>query len=388
MNEDFEIVDFPDGYHIHSIGGDSRAIKHLVSTMQLAVAENERERKGPIFHADLNLSDPDGKDFGLNIMYEMFSRGLPGIRRRVSCEICEIFIREFGNLCYLSKDGTLMPLIWPDNDVVPEYYRKAVGNVRKLFEGRPLGKVFNNCLETYKYWSEYRARKAAGKDTYTHTDVNILDRVRNFSAPTESKDLAKVLEKIIADNDEKTIDRTYKLLIHDILPHTKFFKPWITWLKNVIAAITLRRDIKSADRRALVSRYANLAAEGCLPSCRNGELAKLMSIVKLEEDIKLIRSKWTTLVNPKDKSPEMMLSRVSNLMADLKYNTKSFFRTFIEYAQIPANVSYVHYPPFILGGFSPGLPSLAALGGSFPKLLLFATVIRCEIFHLPYLHDP
>ncbi|QSZ36658.1 hypothetical protein DSL72_006539 [Monilinia vaccinii-corymbosi] len=338
MDEAFEILDHPDGYRVSELGGDRRSIQPLIAAMQLTVQENERNQKGPIFHADLSLSDPAGKDFGMNIIYEMFSRGLPGKRRKESCDICETFIKDFGNLCYLSDNATLVPLVWPEEDIVPEYYRRAVANVRKLFEGRPLGEEFRHHLETRKHWSAYKARKSHKTDTYDHMDVDMLGDSRSRYAPTQSEELTEILERIVADNDEATIDRTYKMLIHDILPHAKSCKKWIVWIKNAVAAIKVRNNLGRKDRRALMARYASLAAEGCLASLRNGELAQLMSCVKVGEEIRTIIPKWIQLVNPQDVSPEDMARTTSRLISDMGYNTTCFYRSFIKLSQIPSSV--------------------------------------------------
>ncbi|KAI9642084.1 hypothetical protein NHQ30_009955 [Ciborinia camelliae] len=336
MDECFEIIDLPDGYHISELSGDQRAIQPLVAAMQLTVTENLTKRGGPIFHADLSLSDPAGKDFGMNIIYEMFSRGLPNQRRMMSCEICETFIRDFGDLCYLSDDATLVPLLWPGEDVVPDYYRQAVANVRKMFEGRPLGKDFLSHLETLSHRSAYYARKSDNYDTYDHMDVDLLVDCRSRYEPAESTELAELLERIIAVNDEKTIARASTLLINDILPHANLYKIWIVWLKNVAAAIKVRKTLDLQGRRTLMARYASLAAKGCLPSLYNGELAKLMSYVRAGEDIKSIKPKWIKLVNPQEGiSLEDMARTTSRLMSDLGYNTTCFYRSFIRLGQIP-----------------------------------------------------
>ncbi|KAA8569415.1 hypothetical protein EYC84_001053 [Monilinia fructicola] len=268
----------------------------------------------------------------------MFSRGLPNERRKESCEICETFIRDFGNLCYISDSAALVPLIWPGEDIVPEYYRRAVANVRKLFEGRPLGKEFYHHLETRSHWSAYEARKSKNIDTYAHMDVNTLGNCRSLYGSTESEELAEILERVLADNDEKTIDRTYKLLAHDLLPHAKSYKTWILWLKNAAAAIKVRNEAGPLERKVLIARYAFLAAEGCLPSLRNGELAKLMSFVKLGQDIMLIIPKWIKLVNPQEGVPLTDVARTtSRLISDLGYNTTCFYRSFIKLSQIPSS---------------------------------------------------
>lgn len=344
MDEDFEIVDLPDGYHISELSGDQRAIEPLVASMQLTVAENERNRKGPIYHADLKLSDPTGKDFGKNIIYEMFSRGLPNKRRMTSCVTCETFIRNFGDLCYLSEDATLVPLIWPGEDIIPDYYRKAVANVRQLFEGRPLGEEFRYHLETVNEWLAYSARKAGKDDTYYHIDINVLSHSRPYHGPTKSDHLGELLDRIIEDNDENTIARTHAMLINDVLPHAKLYKPWIVWLKNAVAAIRVRNDLKQEDRKELIARYAFLAAKECLPSLYNGALANLMSFVRDGERTISIELKWMQLVNPKSGiSPEDMARTTSRLISDLGYNTTCFYRSFLKIGQIPPSVCH-DYP--------------------------------------------
>ncbi|ESZ92404.1 hypothetical protein SBOR_7212 [Sclerotinia borealis F-4128] len=337
MDDAFEIVDLPDGYHICELSGDRRAIEPLVAAMQLTVSENNKNRRGSIFYADLSLSDPSGKDFGKNIIYEMFSRGLPNKRRMMSCEICETFIRDFGNLCYLSEDATLVPLVWPAEDVVPEYYQKAVANVRKLFEGRPLGREFLSHLDIYNHQGANYGRGKASNDTYRHMDVEILGNVRSLGT-TQSEELGPILEQIIARNDEKTISRAHTMLIHDVLPLAKSYKTWITWLKNAATAIKVRNDLKPEDRRMLMARYAFLAEKGCLPSLFNGELAQLMSSIEVEEDIPSIKSKWIQLVNPqKDISPDDMARTTSRLMSELGYNSTDFDRSFIKLNQIQSS---------------------------------------------------
>ncbi|TGO23820.1 hypothetical protein BPAE_0121g00370 [Botrytis paeoniae] len=336
MEEEFEIIDLSDGYHISELSADDRAIQPLAAAMQLTVNRNERNRGGPLFHADLRLSDPTGRDFGMNVIYEMFSRGLPNKRRMMSCEICETFIRDFGNLCCLSDDGTLVPFIWPGEDIVPDYYRQAVTNVRKLFVGRPLGEEFRSHLETAQQWLSYYARKSGNLDTYDHMDVSILGHVRAYHGPTESEHLAEVLERILADNDEKIISQTHVMLMNDVLPHVKLYQPWIAWLKNVAIAIKVRDNLGPEARKTLIAKYSFLAAEGCLPSLYNGELAKLMSFVRAGEGITSIQSKWMQIVNPQDGIPPKDIARTMlRLISDLGYNTTCFYRLFIKIGQIP-----------------------------------------------------
>lgn len=342
MDEEFEIIDLPDGYHVSDLSADERAIQPLVAAMQLIVSRNDRNRGGPIFHADLGLSDPAGRDFGMNIVYEMFSRGLPNKRRMMSCEICEIFIRDFGNLCYLSDDGTLVPFIWPGEDIVPEYYRQAVANVRKLFVGRPLGEEFRSHLETVQQWLTYYARKSGSFDTYDHMDVGILGHVRAYHGPTESEHLAEVLERILADNDEETISRTHAMLMNDSLPHVKLYQSWIAWIKNVAIAIKVRDDLRPEARKTLIAKYSFLAVEGCLPSLYNGALAKLMSFVRTGESITSIQFKWMQIVNPQiGVPPKDKAHTTSRLISDLGYNTTCFYRLFIKISQIPTCVSHI-----------------------------------------------
>ncbi|KAF7870277.1 hypothetical protein EAF04_004025 [Stromatinia cepivora] len=339
MDETFEIVDLPDGYHISELSENKRTIQPLVAAMQLTIFQNKRNRKGPIFHADIKQSDPAGKDFGMNIIYEMFSRGLPNKRHMMSCAICENFIRDFGNLCYLAGDATLVPLVWPGEDIVPDYYRQAVANVRKLFEGRPLGEEFRNHLETVSHWSAYYSARKLGKhDAYGHMDVNILGKSRRYYGPTRSDDLAKILERIIADNDERTIARTHMYLTKDVLPHAKLYKSWIVWLKNAAAAIKVRDDLGPEGRKTLIARYAFQAAKECLPSLYNGALAQLMSSIRIGEDIMSIQTKWMQLVNSQDGVSQEDLARTtSRLISDLGYNTTCFYRSFLKIGQIPSS---------------------------------------------------
>ncbi|RFU32626.1 hypothetical protein B7463_g3727, partial [Scytalidium lignicola] len=89
---------------------------------------------GPIFHTKFDSQEPD-------FLYDAFVSGLPSeYRRSMECPACRQFMRNYGDLCVIENDGSLVPFLWPtDMEGVPEFWRQAVLNVVELFKDKVVG---------------------------------------------------------------------------------------------------------------------------------------------------------------------------------------------------------------------------------------------------------
>jgi hypothetical protein len=113
-----------------------RAIEPLLDIMR--VNAKSLSNKGPIFHA-LSQLERDK-------ISNAFADGVPVEKRRVlNCTACKKFMKQYGDLCVVAEDGSLIPLAWPTNaekQNVPQYYRTPVENVLRLFQGQAVCEEF------------------------------------------------------------------------------------------------------------------------------------------------------------------------------------------------------------------------------------------------------
>ncbi|KAM3075297.1 hypothetical protein ACMFMF_005975 [Clarireedia jacksonii] len=259
MEDDFELVRFPAGQHVSEASGSPKAIEPLVLAMQLVARKNAQ--KGRIFHADLGVKDASGKDFGNDVIFETFCRALPvEDLPKMDCETCKAFMTNLGDLCILSPDATLIPLVWPVADDVPHFYRKSILDVRRLFKNRPLGRAFTGSHEDPRATYINTLRQIFWADDYSHMKIIIPQTPKDFAAVSESS-LISMFEKIIARYDQHTIDRVYEIIHNHELRNTQLYKAPITWLRNAINCIKAQDHLTSAARRKLIgASLANLCS--------------------------------------------------------------------------------------------------------------------------------
>jgi hypothetical protein len=284
MDDDFEIVSFPAGQHFSEASGSPKAIEPLVLAMQLAATKNAKI--GPIFHADLDVKDAFGQGSGTNIIFETFCRTLSADDRlMMECETCMEFMAKLGDLCVLSREATLIPLVWPEEDEVPDFYKESVLNVRKLFENRPLGRAFIRSRKSPSSTTINTLRQifqVGQADDYSHMTITISHMPKNPGALSESN-LISMFEQLIVRYDQRTIERVYEIVHKGEIRKAPTYKEPITWLRNAINCIMVQHHLTTTARKNLIALYAVASFEGCLPSLYRGVLGSLLLSTRQEE---------------------------------------------------------------------------------------------------------
>jgi hypothetical protein len=281
MEDDFELVSFPAGQHYSEASGSPKAIEPLVLAMQLVARKNAQI--GPIFHADFGLKDASGKNIGSDAIFEAFCRTLSAEDiLMMECETCKWFMADYGNLCVLSREATLIPLVWPEEDDVPHFYKQSVENVRKLFKNRPLGRAFTGSLRRPRSVAFNTLRQIFQADDYSHMKVTIPQTPKNLTTVSESN-LISIFEKLIVRYDQRTINRVYEIVHNNELRNDQSHKEPVTWLRNAVNCIKAQNHLTTAARKNLIGYYALASFDGCLASLSGGILGSLLLATHGEE---------------------------------------------------------------------------------------------------------
>ncbi|KAF4613436.1 hypothetical protein G7Y89_g15451 [Cudoniella acicularis] len=257
QDDDFEIIDAQSppatGLHVVSMAEaelpirqkkvspdeeetTERAIKPLVSLMQETT--KLQEKSGPIFQRAAIEKDGSSSHVRDNI-FEAFVTGLPVEEQQMmNCNACKKFMSQYGDLCTVGEDGSLLPLMWPtDTEKVPQYYRKSVEHVLTLLEtsGGTVG-------------DEFAIQDKAGRvlgvpktGAWSHMSITLTEiRITRANDPMKSQDTTtshNMLNAILERNPAGVVERAHHYLGQNLLPYAESHKSAIIYLQNTVASL-------------------------------------------------------------------------------------------------------------------------------------------------------
>jgi hypothetical protein len=318
-----------------------RAIDLLLTIMQATA--KEVQTKGPIFHLKSeNKKDASDRD----AMFDTFTESLPLQHRRVmNCQACRRFMRQFGDLCVVGDDGSVIPLTWPLKiEAVPAYYRPAVTNVLKLFKGKEVG-------------DEFKLSKGKG----TILGIPVIGGWRHMSIELENAPVSRtyvdsqdtstsftMLDRILHDNTPEIIAKVSHLVLTDQLPYATSHKAPLEWLQNTAGKLAAK-DLDTVQRKNLVSRYSREAFVGCLSSLRGGLLGYLFECVREGQTFEALKQNWeskagpTVYLRPTAAPSVGNIKTAERIFANMGYTEEDLKRVFLTLDEVPQ--SGILWPP-------------------------------------------
>ncbi|RDW92501.1 hypothetical protein BP5796_01895 [Coleophoma crateriformis] len=310
-----------------------RAIEPLLEAMQ-ATAEDLLQAKGPIFHAKLDTSITSEKS---TLVAETFLGGLPAQYRRVmNCTACKQFMRQYGDLCMVSDDGTLIPLYWPVNDAVTAHYKESVSDVRELFKNKPVGNEFR----IYSDKSRIIGTPKTGE--WNHMSINLknVPLAQHYTDSQDTNTTYTMLDRILDDNSTAVIDRVFHIIQDDQLPYTQSHKAPVAWLKQTNDALA-KVQLKGTQKQNLVTRYSREAFVGCISSLRGGMMGYLFECVREGQDMSTLKMNWEAKANPLNYLRPTAAPSIGNvesaekILGRIGYTPRDLERQYLTTDQIP-----------------------------------------------------
>ncbi|KAH8811463.1 hypothetical protein F5884DRAFT_275708 [Xylogone sp. PMI_703] len=289
---------------------------------------------GPIFHSRLSSTDRD-------IVFNTFVAGLDTkYRQEMMCSTCRRFLRNYGDLCIVDDDGSLVPLLWPqDVDGVPEYCKQAVLDVSKLFKDKLVGEELK--------LSAMGAPRVLGKPVtgaWRHFSITIPlgSAVYKRSSDSQKTETSyDMLYTILEDYSIDTIARTHHLIYDHQLPYVSPHITTITYLRDV-ADKAKAADIKDmTKRRNYITRLAREAYVGCLSSLRSGMVGFLLNCVKEGQYFETLKQNWENKANPLSYLRPTAAPSAGNIeaaeaaFAKLGFTPDDLHRVFLTMDQVP-----------------------------------------------------
>lgn len=310
----------------------NRAIEPLLAIMK---ATAESITAGPLFHMSKSPAEQD-------MVAKAFVDGIPIENRRVvNCHACKKFMRQYGDLCIVADDGSLVPLAWPtDVENVPQYYKKPAENILKLFQGRSVSEEFVLGSEKGRVLGT-----PSSPGGWNHMSVELpkfpLGRSNSSMSSQNTATSFTMLDRILNDNTPEAIARTHHLLVQDQLPYATAHKAFITYLQETSIKLAAQNTKDEVKRRNLITRYARAAFPGCISSLRGGMIGFLLECVTKEQDFETLKENWQRKTNPITYLRPVAIPSVKNIesaekiFARLGYSPHDLERVFLTLDQVP-----------------------------------------------------
>jgi hypothetical protein len=254
-------------------------------------------------------------------------------------------MRQYGGLCVVGDDGSVIPLSWPSNiEAVPLYYKQAVQNVLNLFKGKEVG-------------DELKLPKLNGgllgvplKGQWSHMSI-ILDYAscyRPYIKSQGTSTTSTMLDRIIQDNTPEVIAKVCHLILTDQLPYATSHKAPLEWLRKTVNELAAQKW-DPVQRKNLVARYSREAFIGCLSSLRGGLLGYLFECVREGQTFETLKNNWETKAAPTVYLRPTAAPTVGNIQtaerifANMGYTVEDLKRVFLTLDEVPQ--SAVLWPP-------------------------------------------
>ena len=260
----------------------------------------------------------------------------------MNCSACKHFLRKYGDLCVVADDGTLVPLMWPVKMTrVPEYYKEAVENVLKLFEGQEVG-------------NEFKIGKGKGPNGRTlgtpqtghwnHMSITLekvsMQRLHGSMNSQDTETSYNMLEHIIQDHSLETVARVHHMLCTDQLPYATSHKAPIGFLQRVMKKLDKSLNVP-ANRKNLITKYARTAFPGCLSALRGGMVGFLLESVTRGDTFEETKKAWMSKADPLSYMRPTAAPSIGNIesaekvFARLGYTPDDLRRAFLTLDQVP-----------------------------------------------------
>jgi hypothetical protein len=319
-----------------------RAIAPLLAIMQ--ATSKEVQIKGPIFH----LKSENKKDPSANrdAVFDTFTESLPLEHRRVmNCQACRRFMRQYGDLCVVGDDGSVIPLSWPlEIEAVPAYYKPAVTNVLKLFKENEVGDEF----KLPKGKGGILGIPATGGWRHISIELENVPVSRTYVDAQDTSTSFTMLDRILQDNTPEIIAKVSHLILTDQLPYATSHKAPLEWLQNTAEKLAAQQ-LDTVQRKNLVTRYSREAFVGCLSSLRGGLLGYLFECVREGQTFETLKKNWETKAGPTVYLRPTAAPSVGNIQsaerifANMGYSEEDLKRVFLTLDEVPQ--SAILWPP-------------------------------------------
>jgi hypothetical protein len=317
-----------------------RAIGPLLAIMQ--VTAKEVQTKGPIFHLKSENKDTSDRD----AMFDTFIESFPLQYRRVmNCQACRHFMRQFGDLCVVGDDGSVVPLSWPLKiETVPAYYRPAVTNVLKLFNGKEVGDQF----KLLKGKGGILGIPTSGGWRHMSVELENVPVSRTYVDSQDTSTSFTMLDRILQDNTPEIIAKVSHLVLTDQLPYATSHKAPLEWLQSTAEKLAAQQ-LDTVQRKNLVTRYSREAFVGCLSSLRGGLLGYLFECVREGQTFEALKQNWESKAGPTVYLRPTAAPSVGNIQtaervfANMGYSEEDLKRVFLTLDEVPR--SGILWPP-------------------------------------------
>jgi hypothetical protein len=318
-----------------------RAIAPLLAIMQ--ATSKEVQIKGPIFHLKSEKkTDSSDRD----AVFNTFTESLPLQHRRVmNCQACKSFMRQYGDLCVVGDEGSVIPLSWPlELEAVPAYYKPAVANVLKIFKGKEVGDEFKLPKEKGGILG------IPGTGGWRHMSIE-LENVPVSRTYVDSQDTSTsftMLDRILQDNTPEIIAKVSHLILTDQLPYATSHKAPLEWLQKTAEKLAAQQ-LDTVQRKNLVTRYSREAFVGCLSSLRGGLLGYLFECVREGQSFETLKQNWETKAGPTvylrpTAAPSAgNIQTAERIFANMGYTEEDLKRVFLTLDEVPQ--SAILWPP-------------------------------------------
>lgn len=170
-------------------------------------------------------------------LFETYLATLPEeARQEHNCSCCRDFLRQYGNLVAITKDGRQVSAMW-NPDAAPELYRDAVALMARTVEGAKVTGVF---ISSEGMWGEPQA------GGFSHFAVEPMTNQiyrRSVSSPMTARQKMAVkredyrtLQRGLAEFSRDTVAQAITLLDADALSRGEKVIGPVRWLLNLIDA--------------------------------------------------------------------------------------------------------------------------------------------------------
>lgn len=241
-------------------------------------------RDGPLFHTSAADS-----------LFKSYLAQLdPTVQQEHRCYCCQSFLQRYGSLAYVTKDGSLRSALWSDDDNVPQMYKAAVNELRRMVERSVITKPFlhtQDILGTPEAggWNHFFIN-SEGIHGRVHEKVDSLE-----SQVAQAVERFRVLSASINGYSLQALAQAVNMFSSDKLPNASKFRGPLEALHRL--KLTQGKGPTAPQKAALRWQFVQTSPPGW-STFRSGVVGELLDSFESGKPLAAIEAWYRTITDP------------------------------------------------------------------------------------------
>ncbi|WP_020559698.1 hypothetical protein [Thiofilum flexile] len=228
-------------------------------------------------------------------LWPLFLNNLPeDVRQKYTCSACRQFMKQFGSLVRIEKNGSVTSALWAPK-AVPAFFQPAVEALQQAVEQAPIKGLFVSSLTVYgkPYTGSWR-HMAITPPADKVWQSPLLDAGQYRAQKLEA---FKMLSRALNEFSAETVDTAVRLLRSDQLYRSEKVLGMAEWLKALYADLNATPHLQLKAHKKWLA-VANAPEGFCHVRRRSSMIGSLLEDIELGVEYEKIRMRFAEKTHP------------------------------------------------------------------------------------------